>query len=69
MRHGLTTLKRAVKTLGSRALPPKSTPVGRALHEWRTALIADLGGEEAVRTQQRALVELAVTAKLLHSAD
>lgn len=52
-------------TLGSRALPPKSTALGRALHEWRDALVADLGGADAVSTQQAALVDLAVRTKLL----
>ena len=64
-RHGLHTLKRAVQALGSRALPPKSTALGRALHEWREALLADLGGVDAVSTQQAALVDLAVRTKLL----
>ena len=64
-RHGLHTLKRAVQTLGSRALPPKSTALGRALHEWRESLLADLGGLEAVSTQQAALVDLAVRTRLL----
>jgi len=64
-RHGLHALKKAVQTLGSRALPARSTVLGRALHEWRAALIADLGAEDAVSTQQRALVDLAVRTKLL----
>ena len=65
LKHGTYTLKKAVAVLGSRALPTKRTALGRALHEWRTSLVADLGGEEAVSTQQRALVELAVRTKLL----
>jgi hypothetical protein len=65
LRSGVYTLKRAVQALGSRALPPKSTALGRALHEWREALLADLGGAEAVSTQQAALVDLAVRTKLL----
>src|SRR5207249_7067418 len=64
-KHGVHTLRKAVQTLGSRALPPRSTALGRALHEWRASLIADLGGEEAVSTQQLALVDLAVRTKLL----
>jgi len=64
-RHGLHTLKRAVQVLGYRALPPKSTALGRALHEWREALLTDLGGPDAVTTQQAALVEMAVRTKLL----
>jgi hypothetical protein len=31
---------------------------------WRAELIADLGGEEAISTQQRTLVELATRTKL-----
>jgi hypothetical protein len=64
-RHGLHTLQKAVRDLGSRALPARNTRLGRALLEWRTALVADLGGEDAISTQQRALVELAVRTKLL----
>ena len=65
LKHGFYTLKRAVAVLGSRALPTKRTALGRALHEWRVALIGDLGGDDAITTQQRALVELAVRTKLL----
>jgi hypothetical protein len=64
-KHGNHTLKRAVRTLGSRALPSRSTALGRALHEWRASLLADLGGADVVSTQQVALVELAVRTKLL----
>src|SRR5438874_10042 len=65
LKSGIYALRNAVLTLGSRALPPKSTALGRALHEWREALLADLGGVEAVSTQQLALVDLAVRTKLL----
>jgi hypothetical protein len=65
LRHGLYTMQKAVQTLGSRALPSRSTALGRALHEWRASLLADLGGADAVSTQQLALVELAVRTKLL----
>jgi hypothetical protein len=64
-RSGVYTLKKAVATLGNRALPTKRTALGRALQEWRAALIADLGGEDAVSTQQLAFVDLAVRTKLL----
>ena len=64
-KHGVHTLKKAVRTLGARALPPRSTALGRALHEWRESLISDLGGEDAVSTQQLALVDMAVRTKLL----
>src|SRR6266446_185189 len=64
-RSGVYALKNAVAKLGSRALPTKRTALGRALHEWRVALIGDLGGDDAITTQQLALVELAVRTKLL----
>src|SRR5262249_60735165 len=53
---------------GSRALPGPETDVGRELREWRAALVADLGGEDAISTQQRALVEMAVATRLLVSS-
>jgi hypothetical protein len=65
LKHGLYTLKTAVPALGSRALPSLRTALGRELREWRGALIADLGGEDSISTQQRALVDLAVRSKLL----
>src|SRR6266404_9100528 len=64
-KSGLYTLKRAVAVLGSRALPSKRSALGRALGEWRASLLADLGGVDAVSTQQLALVDLAVRSKLL----
>lgn len=51
--------------LGNRALPTKRTALGRALAEWRSALVADLGGEGHVSTQQLALVDVAVRTKLM----
>src|SRR5437763_585260 len=65
LKSGIYALRNAVLTLGARALPPKSTALGRALHEWRQALLADLGGVDTVSTQQLALVDLAVRTKLL----
>src|SRR5213080_4194357 len=65
LKSGIYALRNAVLTLGSRALPPKSTALGRALHEWRESLLTDLGGLEAVSTQQAALVDLAVRTRLL----
>lgn len=63
-KHGLTLLKRAVKELGSRAID-RRTSLGKALVRWRTDLVADLGGAEAISTQEEALVDLAVKTKLL----
>jgi hypothetical protein len=62
--HGHTALKRAIKTLGSRSID-RRTSLGKALDIWRNELIADLGGESAVSTQQKALVGLCVTTKLM----
>src|SRR5207247_2777996 len=59
------TMQKAVAVLGSRALPKASTPLGRELRAWRAALVADLGGADAVSTQQLAIVEKAVTQKLI----
>jgi hypothetical protein len=62
--HGVKALKRAVSTLGKRALDQR-TAVEKALAAWRSDLIADLGGLEAVTTQELALVEEAVKTKLI----
>jgi hypothetical protein len=63
LKSGVYTLKNAVQTLGKRALPPRSTALGRALHEWRASLVGDLGGDPS--TAQLALIDLAVRTKLL----
>jgi len=62
--HGLTTMKRAIKTLGNRAIDRRSK-VGKALEAWRGELIADLGGQDTISAQQQTLIELAVRTKLL----
>lgn len=62
--HGLGTLKRAVKDLGSRTIDRRTT-LGKALAQWRTDLVRDLGGLETVSTQELAIVELAVRTKLM----
>jgi hypothetical protein len=61
-KHGLNPLRKAVYTLGNRVID-KRTSVGRALAEWREALIRDLGGD--ISTQQDCIVWLAVKTKLL----
>ncbi len=63
-KHGLRRLKAAVKALGSRAIDGRTT-LGKALGQWRTELIADLGGPDAVSVQEQAIVDLAVKTKLL----
>ena len=62
-RHGLSALKARVRVRGFQAID-RRTAAARALLAWRAELIADLGGEEAVSTQQRTLVELATRTKL-----
>jgi len=54
-----------VQQLGARALPTRKTALGRALRDWRDALVTDLGGADAVTTQQAALIEMAVRTKLM----
>ncbi len=63
-KHGLTTLKQAVKGLGGRVIDRRTT-LGKALAKWRGDLIQDLGGKEAISTQQEALVDLCVKSKLI----
>jgi hypothetical protein len=65
LRHGLYTMQKAVTLLGSRALPPASSALGRELRGWRDSLVSDLGGPDTVSTQQLAIVEKAVTQKLI----
>jgi hypothetical protein len=57
-------LKGAVKGLGGRVIDRRTT-LGKALAQWRTELINDLGGPGAVSTQEAAVVDLAVRTKLL----
>src|SRR5690242_2883865 len=63
-KHGIHSLKRAVSTLGNRALDQR-TAVAKALAAWRSDLIADLGGHDAVATQELALIDEAVKTKLI----
>jgi hypothetical protein len=63
-KHGLTTLKKAVRVLGGRAID-RRTAIGRALEDWRQGLLNDLGGIDHTSTQQRQLIDLAVKTKLI----
>ena len=62
--HGFSTLRRAVRELGDRAVDGR-TRVGRALLAWREDLVADLGGTDALSTQRALLVDVIVRQKLL----
>jgi hypothetical protein len=63
-KHGLFSMKRAVRELGNRALDGR-TSVAKALAEWKAELIDDLGGRQAISTQQTAIIDLAVKTKLM----
>ena len=63
-RHGLNALKARVMVRGLQAIDGRSAPA-RALLAWRKELVGDLGGEEAISAQERAVVGLAVQTKLL----
>ena len=63
-KHRLSAMKRAVRELGDRAIDGR-TSVAKALSQWRSELINDLGGREAISTQQAAIIDLATKTKLL----
>lgn len=63
-KSGVYALKRAVRTLGSRTID-RRTRIGRALASWAQDLARDLGGVDALSTQQRAIIEQAATTRLL----
>jgi hypothetical protein len=63
-KHGLGTMKRAIKHLGSRSID-RRTSLGKALDQWRGQLISDLGGKADVSTQELAIIDVAVKTKLL----
>ena len=62
--HGMSSLKKAWSKLGNRTIDGRS-PAAVALRKWRLAIIEDLGGYDAISTQQEALIDLACKSKLL----
>ncbi len=64
MKHGYYSMKSAIRVLGKRTIDQRTT-LGKALAKWRTDLIEDLGGRDAISTQMEALVDLAVKSKLI----
>jgi len=62
-RHGLNVVKAKVKVRGLAAIDMR-TAAAQALVAWRAEMLADLGGEQLVSAQQRALVEMAVRTRL-----
>jgi hypothetical protein len=63
-KYRLSSMKRAVRELGDHSLDGR-TSVAKALAEWKAELIDDLGGRQAISTQQTAIIDLAVKTKLL----
>lgn len=61
---GLYAAKTALKEFGDRALDGRTGPA-KALAQWRNELIADLGGQVEVSTQELAIIDAAVKTKLL----
>jgi hypothetical protein len=62
-RHGFHRLKVAIKQRDLRALD-KRTAGGKALMQWQSELLRDLGGEDHLSIQKRALVDTVVRTKL-----
>ncbi len=62
--HGLHGLKRKVSAMGTSALDGRCQ-AAKALTQWRRELIQDLGGSEAISTQQMTLIQVAARTKLL----
>jgi hypothetical protein len=62
--HGLHALTRAIKVRGLSGIDGRSQ-AARALLAWRRELEQDLGGVEHISAQQRAVIDLAATSKLL----
>lgn len=70
--HGLDAMKRTLSLIRKNGgkLEAELGEVGLVVREWKEALIADLGGEESVTTQQRVIVEMAARSwVLLESID
>jgi len=62
--HRLYALKRAVAEAGDQWVDGLGD-IGAALRDWRDAIITDLGGEDAISAQERAIVELATKTYLM----
>lgn len=63
-RNGIGTVKRALAELGSRPIDRRTT-LGKIVTRWRADLVDDLGGPEAISTQEAALIDLAVKSKMI----
>jgi hypothetical protein len=63
-RHRLNATMARIKVRGLSVIDKRSL-AARAMLEWKAQLIEDLGGEEAISAQERALVELATRSRLI----
>jgi hypothetical protein len=63
-KHGLVALKRRLSVRGMGGIDRRCR-AARALREWRVELESDLGGAVAISAQQRAIIDVASTTKLL----
>ncbi len=63
--HGRYSLMRGLSRASRRTMLDRRTTIGKALAAWRAELLTDLGGIDAVSTQELALVEEAVKTKLI----
>src|SRR5262245_587432 len=68
-RHGRYALEAGLATVEKRQHGTwLEGPAGEALREWREAIIADLGGPDAISAQERVVVDAATTTYLLLSS-
>ena len=65
IKHGTHALQTAVKAFGSEGWLDALGPDGELLRAWRDDLVADLGGEAAITTQERTIVDMAVRTLLI----
>lgn len=57
-RQQLSALRASVKAQGALRTVDARTAVGKQLLEWKRALVEDLGGEEAMSTQRKTVVDV-----------
>lgn len=63
-KHGLSTAKAFLSEFGQVAIDGRSA-LGRALADWKSEVIADLGGFDNLSAQQLALLEVLTRTKVL----
>ena len=65
LKSGIHAVTKLVKKLGADRSLDKRTAMAKALERWRQELINDLGGNDNISAQQRAIIDLAVKNKLI----